>query len=515
MRARITLAVLGGIATTASPAHAGGQLVGDNGAQGQQRAGAFTAKADDPTALAWNPAGVVGAARALYLGANIVQLTASYTRDGAYAAVAPGPTGQPSYTGDRYPAVRHAGGPQAVPMLAATIPLGRRLGLGLGVMAPHGYGRRHFPLTMPDGAPAPQRYDTVDQQALVILPSLALAADLGHGVRVGVRASYGYAALTTRKVVQGIANGAEDPAQDSEVTVTARDAGVPAVGVGLAYRAAPQLELAATWQSAITLDARGTSTALLGAALREPQPGVTNYNEPVPDGQARCAPGGTRDALATCATIPALPQVATVAARYLVRDPDGAPLGDVEVDVRWEQWSRATDYRIVVDGQNHLLGSRLNDTVVRHGLVDTWSIRLGLEGLIDRRRPTTVARRGRAADVAGALWHLRGGLAYDTAAAPPSWTRLDLDGLERFTAAAGVGVELGRWRIDVGGALVVSPSRHLGDVAVADPADAAHRVQPDIGVPLAAPDDQPYNPFNAGTYASGYWIGSAGVTRGF
>ena len=483
-------------------ARAGGQLVGDNGAQGTQRAGAFAAKADDPTALWFNPAGFARAAPALYLGANLVDLDASYTRSGSYGVVSGTGGSQPGFVGDPFPTVLHQGGPQPVPMVAAGVRLGARAALGFGLMAPHGYGRRDYPDLVDTAsgtdAPAPQRYDTVSQRAVVVLPSLALAADVGGGLALGARASLGYAATESRKFVQGIANNSEDPAQDSDVRLAAEDWGVPAFAVGLHYRASPTIELAAAWTSAITIEATGSSSTVFGAALREPAPGMVNYMEPLPDSEVRCATGGTRDALRACATVPAIPQTATAAIRYVVRDADGREQGDVELDVRWEDWSAASDYRVVVDGKNHLLGTTIADTVVRHGLQDVLSVRLGLAGVVEQ---------------GGRRWHLRGGLAYDSAAAPPSWTRLDLDGLGHATAAGGVGVELGRWRVDVGGALVLSARRNLGDVAIADPSDPAARVQPDIGVPLEDADHQPYNPFNAGAYRTGYWIASVGLLR--
>ena len=97
--------------------------------------------------------------------------------------------------------------------------------------------------------------------------------------------------------------------------------------------------------------------------------------------------------------------------------------------------------------------------------------------------------------------------------APDSWSRLDVDGAPRMTAGAGLGVELGRWRLDVGGSVIEEPHRSLRDVAMEDPSDTSARVQPDIGVPLASPDDQPYNPFNAGAYDGSYWIASVGLVR--
>ncbi len=477
-------------------AHAGGQLVGDNGSQGTQRAGAFAAKADDPSALWFNPAGFAISSPLFYVGANVVGYEQSFRRFGTYAAEADGDS---PYAGDPYPLVENEAGPQPVPMLAAGLRKGR-FGLGLGLMAPHGYGRRAYAESVDtdrgSGAPAPQRYDTMEQEALIVLPSVAAAVQLTDTLALGVRASVGYAQLASRKAVQGIANNAEDPAQDSIVSLDARDTVVPAFAAGLHWRASDRVELGATYTAPVHIDAVGFSSTELGPALREPLPGMENYLEPVPAGTERCAPGGTRDALPACLSI-TLPQTATAAARYVVRDDDGAEIGDLEMDVRWENWAAASDYEVVVDGQNHLLGTRLEDTVIKHGFQDVWSVRLGGAGVVRGAR----------------TWHIRAGVAYETGAAPDSWTRLDVDGAPRMTAGAGIGVELGAWRLDLGGSVIEEPHRSLRDVAMENPSDATARVQPDIGVPLAAPDAQPYNPFNAGAYDGSYWIASVGLVR--
>jgi long-subunit fatty acid transport protein len=370
------------------------------------------------------------------------------------------------------------------------------------VMAPQGDGNRDYATAVTvagvRGAPAPQRYDTVAQHGLIVLPSIAGAAAITRALRVGVRVSYGYASVSSTKVVQGVGNGAEDPGQDSWVTLSGADPGVMSWAAGVHLTASPDLELAATYTAAIRVHAVGTSSTALGDALTTVN-GAPNYIEPVADAAATCAPGGARDAIKACVDF-ALPQTATIAARYLVRDDDRDEVGDVELDVKWEDWSRASDLVVHVDGQNHALAVPIAPAVVRHGFQDVISVRLGADGLVEG---------------AGHRWHVRGGVSYDTAAAPDSWTRIDVDGNARFMAAGGLGVELGRWRVDVGAALILSPRRNLRDVAVADPADPSRRVQPDIQVPTSPPDAQPYRPFNAGSYESGYVIGSIGLLRTF
>jgi len=489
MRALLPLLVIEGVA------RAGGTLVADDGSAGLQRAGAFAAKADDPTALWYNPAGFAISESGVFVGVNVIAFDSSFKRGGVYANV----PGSPPYQGDPYPTVHDRSAPLPVPMIAATI-RHDRFALGFGVMAPQGDGNRDFPtaVTIFDahGAPAPQRYDVVSQHALIVLPSIAGAMAVSRTLRVGARLSYGYASLSSTKVVQGVGNGAEDPDSDSWVTIDATDSQIATGAIGVHWVASPAIELAATYDAAVHVHAVGTSKTELGSGLANVG-GMPNYIEPVPN--PVCAPGGVRDAIATCVDL-AIPETATGAGRYIVRDDDGDEVGDVELDVRWENWASASDTVVHVDGQNHALAVPIFPTYIKHGFRDVWSVRLGASSSFD---------------CAGHECHVRAGVSYDTAAAPDSWTRLDIDGNARFMAAGGLGVRFGDWRVDVGGALIAQPRRNLGDVAITDPTDVASRVQPDVTVPLSAPAGQPYHPFNAGAYESGYQILSLGLLRAF
>jgi long-subunit fatty acid transport protein len=271
---------------------------------------------------------------------------------------------------------------------------------------------------------------------------------------------------------------------------------VPTGGLGLHYRASPSFEVAAAYSAPIPIRAKGTSNTVLGEALREPIPGMPTEIIPLEGSEVRCEAGGQVGALKTCVDID-LPMTATLGARWIARDGSGSEIGDLELDVKWENWSRASNYDVVVDGKNTLLNTPLERTVIRHGLRDTVSVRLGGSGVI-QRGATKI--------------EVRAGVSYDSAAAPVSWTRLDVDGAERFSASTGVGIFLGKYRLDVGVGVVDSPRRLVRDVPIDDQQNMDSRVQPDINVPLQGPDSQPYHPHNAGNYDSSYLIGTVGLT---
>src|SRR5688572_18892853 len=69
----------------AGPAHAGGLIVPGYGSQGQPRAGAFVAKADDPSALYYNPAGFARQrGTSVQIGLNFIDFSQRFRRAGAY-----------------------------------------------------------------------------------------------------------------------------------------------------------------------------------------------------------------------------------------------------------------------------------------------------------------------------------------------------------------------------------------------------------------------------------------------
>lgn len=478
-------------------AFAGGQYAGDNGSLGTQRAGAFTARADDASALFYNPAALfkVGTRRQVVLGVNVVSFEQSFRRDGRYSADGDG--SKADYAGDAYPLVEHQGPVQPVPSIAAAFSAGK-LAIGVGVFAPHGYGKRNYPEQVRTAsgnmAPAPQRYDIVSQEGVIAFPSVGASYQLSPIVSVGARASYGYARLASRQFAQGLPNNAETPDRDTDATITVADNSVITWGAGLHIHPSPTWEIGASYNAPIRIDAVGSSAVVLGDTLRNINPGQETVIQPLPDNMTRCATGGSVGAIATCVDM-VLPQTATIGVRWIARDQAGRELGDIEIDVRWENWKAADSMRVTMDGRNSAVDSPVNPTSVRRGLEDVYSVRLGGSTRLGRDRATSASF----------------GVGYETAAAPVSWTRLNNDVSERFTAAAGFSFDLGTMRLDLGASIVDPADRTVYDYPVADQGDMGQRVQPDVTAPLSAPDEQPYHPFNAGQYRARYLIASVGL----
>lgn len=498
----LTLSFAAATLVAAPTARAGGIFVGDNGTQALARGGAFAVKADDPSAINHNPAGLAKLERpAILLGVNFVNQDNGFTRDGRYRDQIVLFGDQPEYVGDAFPAVTNDVPTQPIPMIAGALPLGA-LTLAAGLFAPHAAAGRDYPenIVRADGVevPAPQRYDTIFQKGVAALPSVAIAYDIGGRLRVGVRASWAFASFSSRKYVQALPNDGEQPNLDAIATVEASDPAIFAWGLGAQLQLAPWLEVAAAYSSPIEVHARGTASTRLPDLLANPLPGVEIDIVPVDDAMARCEPGGQPGAIKACLDV-TFPPVATFGGRLILRDDDDREIGDLELDVRWEGHSSMDVIRATIDGQDSILGNPVADTVVKNGFRDSWSVRAGGSRLIDTG--------------AGGL-DLSAGFGYDGAAKAIEMTSVSNDGAARISMAAGLALVRGRYRFEVAGLIAASRTIALEDVPVPENVGAADRPQPDVGAPLAG-EDVPYHPYNAGFYYNRYWVLSTGITASF
>lgn len=534
------LAVAGG---AGHEARAGGLFLPGAGAVSTSRAGAAVASADDGEALALNPAGLAKAkGTTVTVSAAMISYAMKFTRRGTYDPLADQMGAQPAFVGQPYATMENdvspplgIGSMQPVPVLAVTSDLGGRvkgLHLAFGLYAPNAYpfrdmcqrgsgGCTHFSqenlFSDFDVAPPSTRYDIMQQDAAVILPSLGVAYSITPQLDVGARLSAGIATLKSTTAIWGMpANVTESLRQDGVFTVDAKDNFVPAWGLGATYRPTPSIELAANYTSQISIDAKGTAISATG-------PGVTLNGStisigPTDDAYARCATGGTAKVQKACVYL-ALPMTATLGGRYKFLGADGHEKGDVELDVGWENWStnRASNYRVVVDADVYVNGASalsLHDNGVRHGFQDTYNARLGGSYHIPVSANEVI---------------LRGGLSYDTAAAKTGWLRADIDGAARTTVALGAGYKMKHWEFNVGGGAILegSPS-NPGECNPVSPQpnmagctgngvehDLDHRQGPDPINPLVVTAQQTESPVNKGTYQSHYVLVMLGVTTWF
>src|SRR5688572_12698153 len=164
------IAIVIAIGLRANVAHAGGFEIPDNGTEALGRGGAFTAKADDPTAIHHNVAGLAQQrGTRVLLNANVSRSSMTFERAGVYPDDPKNPA--TPWGGRPFPAVTNEGNPVVLPFIAASSDFGLNwMTFAIGTHAPPAgaFAGRYFPLSI-DGMPSPARYDAVGGTSSMIL----------------------------------------------------------------------------------------------------------------------------------------------------------------------------------------------------------------------------------------------------------------------------------------------------------------------------------------------------------
>lgn len=555
--------VLGGT-FIAHSAHAGGLLLPGAGVVSTSRAGAGVASADDGEAFALNPAGIAKArGTTITLAASMIDYAMEFQRRGSYDAV----DGEAyPYEGAPFNKVKNAakapfgiGGFQPIPVATVISDLGGivpGLHVGIGIFVPNAYPFREMCVELPSGCeeyifnnnpdlpPPGTRYDIMKQEAAVYLPSLVVAYRVLPELDVGVRLSSGIATVASVTSVWATVGPSydEDVKKDGVFDVDARDNFVPGFALGATYRPSPNLEFAANYTSKLDIHAKGDATSQIG-----PNTGVAGIAVQIaalPDDAARCAPGGRETDLKACVDF-ALPRSVQLAGRYKFLDGAGNLRGDVELDLDWQNWGATCsdgellsgecvdpgNFRVVVDAGAVIGGTgaqiALNDSVVRHGLRDTYAVRVGgsyvlpIGGTRDvRDRTSNDVDDGGADQII-----LRGGAGYETAAAKTGWLRADLDGAARTTLTLGAAYRARRFEISAGGGAILEGSpQNPNSNGATEPCNPTsgnpgcggdEREGPDPINPITNPELQAESPVAQGDYKSHYLLFMLGFSTWF
>ncbi len=547
-------------------AAAGGLFLPGAGAVSTSRAGAAVASADDGEALAINPAGLAKAkGNTVTVSAAMISYAMQFTRRGMYDDV---PMEAYPYEGQPFPTMKNDASPplgigsvQPVPVIAFVTDLGTEFGghvpglhVAVGLYAPNAYPFRDMCTQLPTGGcqkyvfngdfnipPPVTRYDIMSQDAAVILPSLGVAYSILPELDVGGRLSVGNATLKSKTAIWGIpGNYEEDVKKDGQFEVDASDYFVPAFGLGVTYRPTPNIELGLNYSSQIDIHASGNAHAVNGPSVNIN--GTVPTIEPPDPQNARCAKGGTIDTLKACVDLE-LPMNVQIGGRYKFLDNAGNTKADIELDLDWENWGKScssdeelrgsctspSDYHVVVDAMAVVNGDRdrglpLEDSLIRHGLQDTYAARLGGSYHIGISEPRSDKTRDEVI--------IRGGVGYDTTAAKTGFLRADLDGAARTTVTLGAAYRTEHFEIDIGGGAILEGSTSNPNVGggampcnptasmlgctgsgTETPVDQRHELDP-IN-PLVNANNTFQSPVNQGDFKSHYTLFMLGFSTWF
>jgi long-subunit fatty acid transport protein len=462
-------------------AYAGGFEVPDNGTEALGRGAAFTAKADDITALQYNIAGLAGQRGwRLMVDQHLIWSPYEFTRSGTYAdAYSP----STPWGGQQFPTVRDKSGPFYAPFVGASTDFGklRRWTFALGVFCPPSQAVRTYGDKLANGWPSPQRYDITQADLLLVFLTAAAAVRVTHWFDLGLALHVTYADLdlgnvqTVRPIYRTKCTHNEDPQCDTGSRIQT-NGWTATASLGMMFHPLKVLDVGANVRGPVQLDTKGTvavsSPAVIQVAI---SPDYAEFHTK-------------------------LPWVVRAGARYKFLGHDGFEHGDVEVDGTYESWgSTAENPGDQVNIPHVYIFNDVNPQIA-HNFKDTFSVRFG------------GAWNVRLRDYDDAVFVIRAGAYYDSSATNPADTRMDFDTMEKIAGTFGLGF---RWRgvsINAAYAHVWEPTRTVtnGRLQSIYGTNGTNVYDPDPGVAGATP-----HIINNGTYHASNTILSLNIGIAF
>jgi long-subunit fatty acid transport protein len=406
----------------------------DNGSEAMARGGAWIAKASDPLATFFNPAGLAGQATQLTLQTNIVVQHTCFTRIRAESDTSIDPLASAD---GRFPRVCSDIEPALNPQIGASVRLSERLGIGVLVYGPAAAGRATWPELVDAGGerrPAPQRYLLTRQSAVLAFPTVGIGYRVFPDLRIGASAGWGIAHVKSALATVALASGAQNADNDIRANLQVKDLFVPRITAGAIWNVTQSFDLAGTWQWTDRIRARGdlgTATSYWSAQnVRGDDSGVgyadTFYSDcgtGRPADEGKCGDGGN-------ATL-SLP--IPMEAKLAMRVHGQTRRDDFEVDLTWANDSALDVVRLRFPGD-----------AAGNGRLPLAGINAFIPPNADqprRYRDVLGIRAGGDVEIIPSFV-VRGGAYFETAAGRGEYQRLDVAATERFGIALG-----GAWRL--------------------------------------------------------------------
>ena len=410
--------------------------VGDTGAEALGRGGAFVAKADNPTAINYNPAGFAKLrGHHIAMSASAVRSLVSFTRFNQNQRDAAG--------GDTYPTMDSTEPWFAAPLhLMATTDLGLfdNVTLAAGFYAPSAT-TASYPTEIEDQSgkktPAPQRYDKVSMGGIMLFPSLAVAFRPADWIDVGLSFQWVVSKVQTTNygMVGTACDTAEDPTCDIVMDIEAEDMFAPTGSAGVLLRPMRGLELGALLRLPSRSELRGRASVTVGSALKQLE-GYLKY--PILDPE---------DPEVTIEN--SYPLMLRLGARYIFYSGD-EETADIEANFIFENWAAVSERLVRINATS--LNKPMEPTSMDSRLKNTFGLRVG------GSYRTRLASNFELVFRAGAFG--------ETESTDVSDTSLQVLGPRRLGLTGGVGVRWGRFAMDAAYAHLFIPSRVVNQSSV-------------------------------------------------
>ncbi len=233
----------------------------DNGSEQMGRGGAWIARASDPLATFYNPAGLAGQPTRLTIQVNVPFMQTCFKRmqdpnDTTLDSLARDPNGNPV----AMPNVCNDVGTFPVPSLGLTLRVMPRLGLGLLLFAPSGAAGEAWPEFVKNNngqlVPAPERYLATYTNAVFFSPTVGLGWEPIDHLRFGASFTAGIANAQFSNGSLGVNGQNEDPrSNDIKASLSTATAFVPGFTLGALWSPSPMLDVAAWYKFSAPVDA--------------------------------------------------------------------------------------------------------------------------------------------------------------------------------------------------------------------------------------------------------------------
>lgn len=410
-------------------AEAAGFTFGENGAKALSMGGAFTGHADDLTAVQFNPAGLVQLSGSHFLiDGQVLNHEVTFQRtddDGSTAKSDP---------------VRNEAGLFLLPNLAVGRAFelgGRTLTIAAGAYAPPAVGRYSYPepdytqegstFTNPPRKYAPQRYQLISSDLIILYPHLSAAYAITPAISVGASFQYVYTRFQFRQAVTSQFSPARRQAEeqadfDSIVAVDMHGAPTVTGVLGVMVQPNDRLSFGVSFKPRVPVTASGTMNV-------EPGPFARDFGVQVRGDQA--------DLSVT------LPMELRLGASV-------KPLRELTVnaDIVYEGWQSFDAFVLTP-----------RDITIQRGEGEPET---PLDPVvIPKRWHHTFSFRG------GAEWafafglKLRAGLMYEQSAMPREYTNIDFAHFDRMFYTGGASYPVGPIELMVAGAFSPSSARYI------------------------------------------------------
>ena len=446
--------VLASAAMASSALAEGGYYSGTLGAQASGRSGAFTAKADDVTAVSYNPAGLAKIPTTVFQVGNAFSYnSSSFTRA---STVDYGQSSAPLVTFNK---VKNGKPWQFLdPLAGVASNLGlKNWGFALSVYAPPGISQEEFPVN------GGQRYMMVSRETMMLKYVGSAAWKYGDVFGVGATVEWIHVPrLNYSIVIDGTKENTTTHPVSSQYDILAETKGSSVFTfnaiLGAWYRPTPFLEFGLSGQivpTNIVAHSSLTATPIPGGLLDS----VSLYR-------------GEKFANDVTLTLP-LPMLFRSGARYRHLS-GGREIYDIELDVEYETWSRVNRFTVDTNGLTAVSGSfsvPINQINIQKHWRDTVAVKLGGDYAVipDRLK-------------------VRGGGFYESAVADAAYANVDFPGGPQIGGSLGASVFFRRVELAVAYQLRVQPS-----VSISEANGRVYQQVPDF-------PNQPFPTINAGTY---------------